>query len=98
MQADFEITQQDNAWQVAGNVSIDNALTVWQQSEAMSLMQYINFAHLKEVDTSILSLMLGWQRRAQETKTQLFFVHLPVTLLSLLRLYGVEEFFNIVRE
>lgn len=50
----------------------------------------IDFAHVGKVDSSALSLMLAWRRRAQATGTQLKFRNVPDSLMSLAKLYGVD--------
>lgn len=50
----------------------------------------IDFAHVGKVDSSALSLMLAWLRRAQATGTQLKFRNIPDSLMSLAKLYGVD--------
>jgi phospholipid transport system transporter-binding protein len=51
----------------------------------------VDFAKVAEVDTSAVSLMLEWQRRAQAENKQISFVNLPKSLTSLTALYGVAD-------
>lgn len=50
----------------------------------------IDFAGAGKVDSSALSLMLAWRRRAQASGRRLEFRNVPASLMSLARLYGVD--------
>lgn len=88
------ITQNENRWDVTGNIEMDNANTLLKLSEALVLpgQAVVDFAKVAEVDTSAVSLMLEWQRRAQAENKQISFVNLPKSLTSLTVLYGVADF------
>jgi phospholipid transport system transporter-binding protein len=87
------ITQNENRWDVTGNIEMDNANTLLNLSEALVLpgQAVVDFAKVAEVDTSAVSLMLEWQRRAQAENKQISFVNLPKSLTSLTVLYGVAD-------
>jgi phospholipid transport system transporter-binding protein len=87
------ITQNENRWDVTGNIEMDNANTLLKLSEALVLpgQAVVDFAKVGEVDTSAVSLMLEWQRRAQAENKQISFVNLPKSLTSLTVLYGVAD-------
>ncbi|MFT7227885.1 MAG: phospholipid transport system transporter-binding protein [Methylophilaceae bacterium] len=87
------ITPNENRWDVAGNIEMDNANTLLKLSEALMLPDraVVDFAKIAEVDTSAVSLMLEWQRRAQAENKQISFVNLPKSLTSLTALYGVAD-------
>lgn len=51
----------------------------------------IDFAGITGVDSSAVALLLEWRRHAMRKGKTLEFVNLPANLLSLARLYGVEE-------
>ncbi|MFT6066750.1 MAG: phospholipid transport system transporter-binding protein [Methylophilaceae bacterium] len=87
------ITQNENRWDVTGNIEMDNANTLLKLSEALVLpgQAVVDFAKVAEVDTSAVSLMLEWQRRAQAENKQISFVNLPKSLTSLTVLYGVAD-------
>ena len=87
------ITQNENRWDVTGNIEMDNANTLLKLSEALVLpdQAVADFAKVAEVDTSAVSLMLEWQRRAQAENKQISFVNLPKSLTSLTVLYGVAD-------
>lgn len=50
----------------------------------------IDFSGAGKVDSSALSLMLAWRRRAQAAGRRLEFRNVPDSLTSLARLYGVD--------
>lgn len=51
----------------------------------------LDFAHAGKVDSSALSLMLAWRRRARAAGQSLEFRNVPDSLMSLANLYGVSE-------
>jgi phospholipid transport system transporter-binding protein len=56
----------------------------------------IDMSPLKAVDSSAIAVMLAWQRQAQSSNQQLQFVGVPASLMSLISLYGLTEFFDLV--
>lgn len=55
----------------------------------------IDLTPLQTVDSAAVAVMLDWQRQAQNLKRQLHFVGVPASLLSLVQLYGLSEFFHL---
>ena len=51
----------------------------------------IDLSQVTEVDSSAVSLLLEWQRKAQENNRQLCFSNIPESLKNLTQLYGVSE-------
>jgi phospholipid transport system transporter-binding protein len=51
----------------------------------------IDFAHVTEIDSSGVALMLHWRREAERLGKALRYVHLPANLQTLAELYGVNE-------
>ena len=51
----------------------------------------IDLSGVTEVDSSALSLLLEWRRRALRAKRAVRYVNLPANLKSLAELYGVTE-------
>ncbi|MFZ6818342.1 STAS domain-containing protein [Undibacterium sp. Ji22W] len=51
---------------------------------------------LQMVDSSAVAVMLAWQRQAQALDRRLQFVGVPSSLLSLISLYGLTEFFHLI--
>ncbi len=87
------ITQNANRWDVSGDIGMDNANSLLVTSRRLMLTDeaVIDFAQVGEVDTSAVSLMLEWQRRAVAEKKQIKFINLPKNLTTLTTLYGVTE-------
>ncbi len=61
-------------------------------------LQYLNrdklvldFSQVEIVDSSAVSLLLGWLRVAQQNKRELRVANLPASLVSLAGLYGVTD-------
>ena len=63
-----ELVQQNNQWRISGNVLIDDAQKLLDQSAALPLENdvEIDFSEVTDVDTVALSLMFEWQRRASK--------------------------------
>ncbi len=87
------ITQNENRWDVAGDIELDNINALLKISKALMLADHtvVDFAKAAEVDTSAVSLILEWQRRAAVESKQISFVNLPKNLISLTALYGVAD-------
>lgn len=91
------ITQHTNHWHVSGDLLINNVNNVLELSEALELSEVtiIDFSAVTDIDTSALSLMLEWQRRAKAANCEIVFSHVSDNLISLSELYGVTEFIPI---
>ena len=91
-----QITQLDNRWEIAGDIEMDNANALLMRSQDLVLAEntLVDFAHVTEIDTAAISLILEWQRRAIAEKKQLRLVNLPTNLISLTHLYGVADLIN----
>jgi phospholipid transport system transporter-binding protein len=87
------ITQNGNCWDLQGNILIDSANMLLEKSKAFTLTNgtLVDFSQVGEVDTSAVSLMLEWRRRAIAENKQLSFVNFPAGLTSLAVLYGVTD-------
>jgi len=90
------ITQTDSSWEVQGDILMDSANQLLEQSKRLKLTgnNIVDFQQVTDLDTAAVSLMLEWQRRAIKESKQLTFVNLPENLKSLIGLYGVEAFVN----
>lgn len=88
------ITQQANQWQVSGDLLIGNTCHILDQSVTLDLVDnlVVDFSEVTDVDTSAISLILEWQRRAKVAKHTIHFTNLPLNLTSLADLYGVTNF------
>ena len=51
----------------------------------------VDFSKVESVDSAAISMLLGWTRAAQRSQRVLSVTGLPEDLLSLARLYGVDE-------
>jgi phospholipid transport system transporter-binding protein len=91
-----QIKQIDNRWSIDGDVIIDTVQTVLTVSKALTIESelMVDFAKVNNIDTSAISLILEWKRRAQLENKTLRFVNLPANLISLTQLYGVAELIN----
>lgn len=52
----------------------------------------VDFSRVGKVDSSALSLMLAWRRRAMAAGDGIAYRNIPDSLMSLAKLYGVAEF------
>lgn len=90
-----QITQTENRWEIAGDISMDNANALLMESGRLVILNtLVDFAKVTEIDTAAISLMLEWRRRAIAENQSLQFVNLPANLQSLAQLYGVTELIN----
>lgn len=55
----------------------------------------IDMTALKNVDSSAVVAMLAWQRSAQSMNQTLHFIAVPASLISLISLYGMDDFFDV---
>jgi len=90
------ITQNENRWEITGDINMDSANMLLVKSKVLTIPEktVIDFAQVAEVDTSAVSLMLEWQRRAIAENKQLKFVNLPDGLTSLAELYDITDLIN----
>ena len=51
----------------------------------------VDFSKVEAVDSAAVSMLLAWSRAAQSKKRSLRVVNLPDDLMSLAKLYGVDE-------
>jgi phospholipid transport system transporter-binding protein len=91
-----QIAQIDNRWEVSGDVVIGAVPALLDASKSLSIVDNatVDFAKVTDIDTSTISLILEWKRRAQRENQALKFVNLPANLTTLTQLYGVAELIN----
>jgi phospholipid transport system transporter-binding protein len=91
-----QITQVDNRWKISGDVIIGTVPSLLDASKALpiSANTTIDFSEVTDIDTSTISLILEWKRRAQKENQPIQFVNLPANLTSLTQLYGVADLIN----
>ncbi|MDD2833778.1 MAG: STAS domain-containing protein [Methylotenera sp.] len=90
------ITLQDNRWTVTGEILMDSASALLAQSQQLTMpaVLSVDFSGVDNLDTSALSLVIEWLRRAEDENVQLKFTHFPASLISLASLYGVTDFIS----
>lgn len=88
-----QITQIDNRWNLNGDVVIGTAKSILTDSETLLIGTdiVVDFKQVDDIDTTAVSLILEWKRRAIKENKALRFTNLPVNLSSLIQLYGVED-------
>ncbi len=91
-----QITQAGNSWSLTGEVLINTVIPLLEASQAMPILANtkIDFFGVTDIDTSTISLILEWKRRALKENQVIQFVNLPTNLNSLTQLYGVAELIN----
>jgi phospholipid transport system transporter-binding protein len=91
-----QISETNNRWNVSGGVVIGTVPMLLVASKALPIAanMQIDFANVTDIDTSTISLILEWKRRAQKENLPIQFVNLPENLNSLTQLYGVAELIN----
>jgi len=87
------IREADGRLYVSGPVTMDNALELLESgSQYLGGSQtVIDFSEVSEIDSSSVSLMLEWSRRARAAGGQVQFANLGEAITSLTDLYGVED-------
>ncbi len=58
--------------------------------------EQIDMTPLQIVDSAAVAVMLAWQRQAQSLNRSLQFIGVPASLISLISLYGLTDFFKVV--
>ena len=71
-----------------------SAILATSKSFKMDTSTTVDFADVQDIDTATISLILEWQRRAARENTKLNLINLPVNLVNLAQLYGVEDFMH----
>jgi phospholipid transport system transporter-binding protein len=91
-----QITQAESGWNLNGEVVINTASALLDASKLLTLgpNTKIDFSGVTNIDTSTISLIFEWKRRAQKENQSIQFVNLPANLNSLTQLYGVNEMIN----
>ena len=91
-----QVSQIDNHWVVSGDVVIGTVSSVLTASRSLVLNSEttIDFAQVTDIDTSTISLILEWKRRALNEKQTVKLANLSDNLKSLTQLYGVDKLIN----
>lgn len=80
-------------WRVTVPMLTENARALHEAGCALfpAPVVTIDLSAVSAADSSALAVMLGWQRKAQEARSDIRFTGLPSGVQSLARLYGVLE-------
>ena len=91
-----QVSQIDNHWIVSGDVVIATVGSLLTASKTLAFKAEttIDFAQVTDIDTSTISLILEWKRRAQRESQHIVLANLPENLKSLSQLYGVDGIIN----
>ena len=95
------ITRTSDRLQVSGDVTMATVSAIFKEGlmhhkEIKSNEAFlIDFSQLNKVDSSAVSLMLGWLREAKRNNIKVRFVNVPDNLMSLAELYGVADVFDL---
>lgn len=87
------ITRNGNRLEIAGKLTIDTVSALYSgglQAQGASAL-VVDLARVESVDSSGVSLLLSWLREAQRINVKLCFAHVPDNLLSLAKLYGIDD-------
>ena len=86
----------NDSWIMKGDITliqVPNILKLtsdynWRNSVLIDLIQ------VEEVDTSLIGLIFNWKKQAKKYNKSIKIKNIPSNLLSLAKLYGVEEFIS----
>jgi phospholipid transport system transporter-binding protein len=78
---------------VSGDVTMETVPALFAQGlqHLSSKDLVVDLSQTHAVDSAAVSMLLAWQRAAQNGQRALQIVDMPEDLLSLAKLYGVEE-------
>jgi phospholipid transport system transporter-binding protein len=79
---------------VSGPATLANVRALLEEGRAQlkSGVRTIDLGGVTELDSSLLAVLLAWQREARAANVTLEVEGLPEGLATIARLYGVEEF------
>ncbi|MBL80038.1 MAG: anti-anti-sigma factor [Nitrosomonadaceae bacterium] len=84
---------------VQGPITIINVVEILEQG--ISLFDrndlIIDLAQVTDIDSSAVSMLFEWKRRAQKNNQQVYFSNIPENLKNLSQLYGVAELIPLVQ-
>ena len=89
-----QLTQQANTWYVTGDMVLETVSQLLNQSKMLTMQAdtQLDLSNVTDVDTSAVSLILEFQRRAKAESVHLSLQTVPEDLSSLIQLYGVDTF------
>jgi phospholipid transport system transporter-binding protein len=92
MSADVVLSQ-GGELSVEGAATIDTIVGMVARGAALfnGDNQVVDLGGVTEVDSSAVSMLLEWQRKANRNGRRMCFTNMPPKLQSLVRLYGVAD-------
>ena len=92
------ILRDDNRLIVQGPITIANVVEIIEQGASLFDRSdlIIDLAQVTEVDSSAVSMLLEWQRKALKNNQRLGFSNISENLKNLTQLYGVSELVPLV--
>lgn len=86
-----QIAQINSNWILSGDVVINTASDILKASQTFTIAENtkVDFSGVEDIDTTAVSLILEWKRRAAKENQSIAFVNLPDNLSSLVQLYDV---------
>jgi phospholipid transport system transporter-binding protein len=78
---------------VSGPVTLANAAALLEEGRRHLAdgVQTVDLGEVSEMDSALLALLLAWLREARQRERPLAFAHLPESLQTIARLYGVDR-------
>ena len=78
---------------VSGPVTLGNVAALLEEGRRHLAdgVQTVDLGEVSEMDSALLALLLAWLRDARVADRSLAFTHLPASLLTIARLYGVDR-------
>jgi len=87
------IYRDGNTLIVEGGVTVHNVACLTRQGIELldSNLLHVDLQKVTEVDSTIVSMLLEWQRASDRKGCQLKFIHFPASIESLMQLYDVTS-------
>jgi len=78
---------------ISGPVTLANAAALLEEGRRHLAdgVQTVDLGEVSEMDSALLALLLAWLREARQRERPLAFAHLPESLRTIARLYGVDR-------
>lgn len=78
---------------ISGPVTLANAAALLEEGRRHLAdgVQTVDLGEVSEMDSALLALLLAWLRDARQRERPLAFAHLPESLRTIARLYGVDR-------
>jgi phospholipid transport system transporter-binding protein len=78
---------------VSGPATLANAAALLEEGRRHLAdgVQTVDLGEVSEMDSALLALLLAWLRDARQRERPLAFAHLPESLRTIARLYGVDR-------